>query len=85
MRVLLAAALVARGRSRLRGTAAAGAHDGQTLYAQPVSGTISAFAQDGPLIAWFTPESEGPATRCTCAPSRTRLKASCRCRAARAT
>ena len=30
----------------------------QTLYTSP-SGTIQAFAQDGPLLAWFTPSTKG--------------------------
>jgi len=55
MRVLLAAAvsLVAAVVS-----AAGAAPRTQTLYSR-ASGTISAFAQDGGIIAWFTPKARG--------------------------
>ncbi len=52
MRSLLAAALGVAAAAFP--TAAAGPHP-QTLYSP--SGTISAFAQDGPLVAWFTPST----------------------------
>src|SRR5438309_6308281 len=51
MRALLAAAL---GLAAVVANAAPVAPSIQTLYTRP-HGTIEAFAQDGPLVAWFAP------------------------------
>ena len=45
-------------RPRSSMPAAGGTHP-QTVYARPSSGTISAFAQDGSLVAWFAPAPTG--------------------------
>ena len=56
MRPLLAALGLAA--SAALGTAAPKDPTVQTLYAPP-HGTIAAFAQDGPLVAWFAPSTKG--------------------------
>jgi hypothetical protein len=56
MRVLLAAA-VSLATAAVSAAGAAGPHPVNLVSLG--SGTISAFAQDGPLIAWFTPNGKG--------------------------
>jgi hypothetical protein len=56
MRVLLAAA-VSLATAAVSAAGAAGPHPVNLVSLG--SGTISAFAQDGPLIAWFTPSRKG--------------------------
>ena len=53
---LVASLLQVQADSPARRTAATGQLP-QTLYSSP-SGTIQAFAQDGPLLAWFTPSTK---------------------------
>ena len=56
--IALAASLVQpHGASPARQLAAGGTVP-QTLYASPTGSTIQAFAQDGPLLAWFSPSTK---------------------------
>jgi len=54
--IALAAALVQLPAASPSGRLAAGSVP-QTLYSSP-TGTIQAFAQDGPLVAWFSPSTK---------------------------